>query len=73
MKTKKKLNKASDSTTSDNLYGTSSIINEQGDAMNKNTEILANMMTQQKATNTILILAVVGIVAYMIYLNLKKK
>lgn len=73
MKTNKKLNKASDSTTSDNLYSTSSIINEQGDAMNKNTEIMANMMTQQKATNTILILAVVGIVAYMIYLNIKKK
>lgn len=68
-----KYRKASGSTTSDDNYSIAAIINEQGDAMNKNAEIYANANVQQKSTTTILIIMVVGIAAYLFYLNQKKK
>lgn len=65
--------KASGSTTSDNLYAASSAINETGMAVNNNTKAMANMVTQNNSTNAIMFIAIAGIVAYMVYLNSKKK
>lgn len=67
------LSKASNSTTSDNQYADAALINEQGKAMNNNTTAIVNGFVQQNSTNTIMYIAIVGIIAYMIYLNFKKK
>ena len=72
MKQYKKIRKASDSTTSDNTPASGAIVNETGIAVNNNTKTMANMMIQSKSTTTIMLIAIAGIVAYMLYLNNKK-
>lgn len=66
-------NKASDSTTSQNLLSSGAIVNESGMAINNNTKTMAAMFTQVNSTNAIMLIAFVGIAAYMIYLYNKKK
>ena len=66
-------NKASDSTTSQNLLSGGALVNENGMAINNNTKTMAAMFTQVNSTNAIMLITFVGIAAYMIYLYNKKK
>ena len=62
--------KASGSTTSDNTYADAAKTYETGNAINNNTKTMAAMMTQTNSTYAIMIIAIAGIVAYLIF---KKK
>lgn len=68
--TKKKIFKATDSTTADNNLASSVLIEKGVEGVNNNTQIMANMMTQSQSTKLIAIIAIVGILAFVFY---KKK
>ena len=69
----KKINHASGSTQSQDTIAVGAVVNEAGMAINNNTKTMASMFIQNQSTTTILLIAVVGIAAYMFYLNSKKK
>ena len=69
----KKFNKASNSTTAQNELGAAAIVNESATGINNNTNTMASMFVQQNSTNTIMLIAIVGIAAYMFYLYMNKK
>ena len=69
----KKINHASGSTQSQDTIAVGTVVNEAGMAINNNTKAMASMFIQNQSTTTILLIAVVGIAAYMFYLNSKKK
>lgn len=73
MITKKKifrLNKASNSTTSDNIYASASNINEAGTQINNNTKAMTSLMLQMNSTKTILIIIALGLGVY-VFMNKK--
>ena len=65
------LNKASDSTTSDNTLANTTTVAETGTQINNNTKTMASMMNQMNSTKSIMIIAVAGIVAYFIFKSKK--
>ena len=69
----KKINHASGSTQSQDTIAVGTVVNEAGMAINNNTKAMASMFIQNQSTTTILLIVVVGIAAYMFYLNSKKK
>lgn len=60
------LQKASGSTTSDEMIAAGATINESGIAINNNTKTMASMVTQTNSTNAIMFIAIAGIVAYLV-------
>lgn len=68
----KKLSKASNSTTAENQLADGALVNETQKGINNNTTTLASMFLQQNSTNTILIIVLAGIAAYLIYTHMKK-
>ena len=68
----KKLSKASNSTTAENQLADGALVNETQNGINNNTTTLASMFLQQNSTNTILIIVLAGIAAYLIYTHMKK-
>lgn len=68
--TKKKIFKATNSTTADNSLANGVIIEKGVEGVNNNTQIMANLMTQSQSTKLIAIIAIVGILAFVFY---KKK
>lgn len=66
------LQKASGSTTSDEILASGSIVNESGIALNNNTKTMAAMFTQTNSTNAIMFIAIAGIVAYLVIETRKK-
>lgn len=69
----KKINHASGSTQSQDTMAIGTVINENQMGINNNTKTMASMFIQNQSTTTILLIAIVGIAAYMFYLNSKKK
>ena len=69
----KKINHASGSTQSQDTIAVGTVVNEAGIAINNNTKAMASMFIQNQSTTKILLIAVIGIAAYMFYLNSKKK
>lgn len=69
----KKINHASGSTQSQDTIAVGTVVNEAGMAINNNTKAMASMFIQNQSTTKILLIAVIGIAAYMFYLNSKKK
>ena len=63
------VHKASGSTTSDEMYAAAAEINETGTAINNNTKTMASMVTQTNSTNAIMLIAIAGIVAYIVIKN----
>lgn len=70
---RKKFNTASGSTQSQDTMAIGTVINENQMGINNNTKTMASMFIQNQSTTTILLIAIVGIAAYMFYLNSKKK
>lgn len=70
---RKKINTASGSTQSQDTMAIGTVINENQMGINNNTKTMASMFIQNQSTTTILLIAIVGIAAYMFYLNSKKK
>lgn len=70
---RKNFNTASGSTQSQDTMAIGSVINENQMGINNNTKTMASMFIQNQSTTTILLIAIVGIAAYMFYLNSKKK
>lgn len=66
------LQKASGSTTSDEMLAAGATINESGIAINNNTKTMAAMITQTNSTNAIMFIAIAGIVAYLVIQTRKK-
>lgn len=67
------LSKASGSTESDNIIAETALVDAATKNVNENTNIMASMMTQINSTKSILIICVVGVIAYMFFQSQKKK
>ena len=71
--TNSRISKASGSTETNKIMAQGTLIDAATKNVNENTNIMASMMTQINSTKSIMIIVVIGVIAFMIYQTKKNK
>ena len=68
-----RISKASGSTETSKTMAMGTVVDTATKGVNENTNIMASMMTQMNSTKSIMIIVVIGLVAYMFFQTQKRK